>query len=274
MISLHSVSSAPANPTPAHSTPACPGKEGASAESQDSVVIGKDPGGRNFIHKALYGLGKLTGGVAGLVPGAACGTVKESATADVPKTAANISKVLRTAGAVSGIAACAVAGAFVAGAAGAVAGLVAGPIAGAALGSALVPALHGLYTGIKGALKGSLGGAKTGAHIGGKIGDGVAHLVTDTAKHDLLGGITSRYGVKVRAGEEFAQKFEKSGSVVSFADLKRGLKHDLKEDKEGTHRVVAYGSDLGGSWKFTVDVATHRGPDGRLVIDNLKEVLR
>jgi len=154
---------------------------------------------------------------------------------------------------------------------GALIGLIAGPILGAGAGQALWGLADGAFTALKGSAKGAAEGACKGAEIGGKVGDRAAKLVTDTSRNDLIHGIKSRYGVNVRTSEEFDRKFaDDKSSPISFADLKRGLRKDLKEDREGVHRVLAYGSDLGGSWRFTVDVNCARGKDGALVINSMK----
>jgi hypothetical protein len=239
--------------------------------SKDTVILNSIPDRSNWVHKGIRGLFKVTGGTLGMAPGAAYGAVKESANGEVHEIGKTATKAIRTAGALAGLFGTAVAGFMAGGPPGALIGLIAGPILGAGIGQALWGLADGAFTALKGSAKGVAEGACKGAEIGGKVGDRVAKLVTDTSRNDLIHGIKSRYGVNVRTSEEFDRKFaDDKSSPISFADLKRGLRKDLKEDREGVQRVLAYGSDLGGSWRFTVDVNCSRGKDGALVINSMK----
>ena len=141
-------------------------------EVKDKVEIGtalKDDAG--FIHKTFRGLAKLAGGSVGTLAGASTGAVHGAAVEKPnPDFTAGETKILRTAGAITGLVIGTVAG-LAGGPGGVIAGLIAGPIVGSTVFGAVPGMIDGAYASIKGGIKGGFKGAKKGAELAGKTVD-------------------------------------------------------------------------------------------------------
>lgn len=146
--------------------------EKAKEEIKDKVEIGtapKDDAG--FIHKTFRGLAKLAGGSVGTLAGASTGAVHGAAVEKPnPDFTAGETKILRTAGAITGLVIGTVAG-LAGGPGGVIAGLIAGPIVGSTVFGAVPGMIDGAYASIKGGIKGGFKGAKKGAELAGKTVD-------------------------------------------------------------------------------------------------------
>jgi hypothetical protein len=145
-------------------------------EIKDKVEIGTSPKDEaGFIHKTFRGLAKLAGGSAGTLAGATTGTIHGAAVEKPnPDFTAGETKILRTAGALTGLVLGTIAG-LAGGPAGVIAGLIAGPIVGSTVFGAVPGMIDGAYASIKGGIKGSIKGAKKGAELGGKAVDKTVH---------------------------------------------------------------------------------------------------